>query len=95
MEIINNKKAFRFEALMENGEYAVVEYRWLKGNMVIMHTVVPAEYRKQGIGAAIMKYVLDYLREQHLKTVIYCPFAEKYVKEHPEYNDLVVRLPGR
>jgi uncharacterized protein len=93
MEIINNKKLYRFEAALPGGEIAEVEYRWLKGNMVIMHTLVPAAGRGNGVGSMLVKYVLDYIREHGLKTIIYCPFAAKYVKNHPEYNDLVVARP--
>ncbi len=89
MEIINNKKQFRFEISLPGGEMAELDYRWLKGNMVLMHTIVPVSARKQGIGATLVKYVLDYVREHHLKIVIYCPFVAKYVDTHPEYKDLV------
>ena len=42
MEVTNNKKEFRFEILLPDGEIAKLEYRWLKGSMVLMHTLVPA-----------------------------------------------------
>ena len=89
MEIINNKKQFRFEIAMPDGEIAELDYRWLKGSMVLMHTIVPVSARKQGIGGMLVKYVLDYARDNHLKIIIYCPFVAKYVHEHPEYKDLV------
>ena len=89
MEVINNKKQFRFEILLPDGEYAILEYRWLKGSMVLMHTLVPPSGRGKGIGGTLVKYVLDYAREQGLKIIIYCPFVAKYVKAHPEYNDLI------
>jgi predicted GNAT family acetyltransferase len=89
MEIINNKKQFRFELPLPGGEYAELDYRWLKGSMVLMHTVVPESARGKGIGGILVKYVLDYAREQRLKIIVYCPFATKYLKDHPEYNDLV------
>ena len=88
MEITNNKKLFRFEIPMPDGEFAVLEYRWLKGSMVLMHTIVPVSARGKGIGATLVKYVLDYARQHGLKIIIYCPFVTKYVKDHPEYNDL-------
>jgi uncharacterized protein len=89
MDIINNKKLFRFEAAVPDGEYATLEYRWLRGSMVLMHTLVPVSARRKGVGAELVKYVLDYARAQHLKIIVYCPFVAKYLKEHPEYNDLV------
>ena len=89
MEIINNKKQFRFELPLSSGEFAELDYRWLRGSMVLMHTVVPVSARGKGIGSILVKYVLDYAREQHLKVIVYCPFVTKYLKDHPEYNDLI------
>jgi hypothetical protein len=89
MEITNNKKRFRFEMALPGGEPAVLEYRWLKGSMVLMHTFVPASENGKGYGTVLVKYVLDYIREQGLKMIIYCPFVTKYLESHPEYNDLV------
>lgn len=89
MEIINNKEKSQFEISFPDGEYAVLTYRWLKGSMVLMHTLVPAAHRKQGIGAELVKYALDYARSQNLKIIVYCPFVAKYLKDHPEYNNLI------
>ncbi len=89
MEITNNKKMYRFEAALPDGEFATLEYRWLKGSMVLMHTLVPPSGRGKGVGPALVKYVLDYVRAQGLKIVVYCPFVAKYMTTHPEYNDLV------
>ena len=95
MEIINNKKLFRFEIAMPDGEIAELDYRWLKGSMVLMHTIVPTSARGQGIGGKLVKYVLDYVRQQGLKIIVYCPFVTKYMEAHPEYNDLVDTTHGR
>ena len=89
MDITNNKKLFRFEIALPGGEFATLQYRWLRGRMVLMHTFVPASARGKGIAGTLVKYVLDYIREQGMKTIIYCPFALKYVKEHPRYIDLI------
>jgi predicted GNAT family acetyltransferase len=89
MEVVNNKKQFRFEILMPDGEYAILEYRWLKGSMVLMHTVVPVSGRGKGVGAVLAKHALDNARDHGFKVIVYCPFVGKYVKEHPEYGDVV------
>jgi predicted GNAT family acetyltransferase len=57
--------------------------------MVIMHTVVPLSARGKGLGSLLVKFVLDHVRAHNLKVIIYCPFTDKYVKDHPEYQDLV------
>ena len=88
-EVVNNKKEYRFQVALPDGEFAVLQYRWLRGSMVLMHTIVPPSGRKKGLGSFIVKYVLDYARASGLKIIHYCPFVVKYIKEHPEYADLV------
>jgi predicted GNAT family acetyltransferase len=92
MEVVNNKKLFRFEILLDDGEYAVLQYRWLKGSMVLMHTLVPRSAQNKGIGSILVKGVLEYLREHNLKIIVYCPFVAKYMRIHPEYNDLKAEI---
>ena len=89
MEVVNNKRLSRFEIALPDGEFATLEYRWLKGSMVLMHTLVPVSGRHKGVGAAIVKYVLEYVRAHGLTVIVYCPFVTKYIQEHPEYNDLI------
>lgn len=90
-QVANNKRAFKFEISFPNGETAFIEYRWQKGNMVLMRTLVPTDMRGKGIGAYLVKFVLDYVRANDLKVIIYCPFITKYLEGHPEYNDLVTK----
>ncbi len=89
MEIINNKRNFHFEAKLPDGEVATLEYRWLRGSMVLMHTLVPISARGKGVGAVLVKYVLDHIRQHGLKMIIYCPFVTKYLEKNPEYKDLI------
>jgi predicted GNAT family acetyltransferase len=89
MEITNNKMEFRFELQLPDGEIAKIEYRWLKGSMVLMHTFVPLPGRGKGVASKLIKYVLEYAREHHLKIIVYCPFVTKYMETNPEYNDLL------
>jgi uncharacterized protein len=89
LKAVNNKKLFRFEIPFENGEFATLDYRWLKGSMVLMHTVVPKDKRRQGIGAVLVTQVLDHARAHGLKVRAYCPFVSEFMKKHPEYNDLL------
>ena len=89
--VTNNKKAFKFEITLPDSEVAFIEYRWLKGNIVLMRTLVPTSARGQGLGSFLAKYVLDYARDQNLKVVVYCAFIAKYIENHGEYNNLVVK----
>ncbi len=89
--VVNNKERSRFEVSL-NGEYAFVEYRWHKGDLAIMHTEVPKEHEGKGIAATMVKHVLEYAKKEGLKILVYCPYTAMYIKRHPEYNELVVKL---
>ena len=89
MTITNNKKNFAFESVTPDGDVAFVQYRWLKGAMLIMQTYVPQPYRNAGIGSALMKYVMENAREQGLKIKPYCPYSRKWLANHTEYSYLL------
>ena len=89
MQVVNNKKLFRFEIALENGEYATLTYRWLKGSMVLMHTIVPKAARGKGVGSYLVKYVLEYAIAQRLQIIAYCQFVRSYMDKHREYEGLL------
>jgi predicted GNAT family acetyltransferase len=91
IKIINNEKNLHFETLLINGEFAFIEYRWHKGNMALMHTLVPEGFEGKGIAAALAKFALEYAKEKQLQIVVYCPYVNAYLKKHTEYQALVVK----
>lgn len=88
MQAINNKREFKYEIHLPDGEIATLEYRWLKGNMVLMRTLVPTSARGKGVGSDLVRQVLDAARAANLKIVVYCAFVNKFIEQHPEYADM-------
>ena len=86
--VINNEKHSRFETQV-NGEFAYLDYRFYKGDMALMHTFVPESARGRGIAAALAKFALEYVKEHKLRLMVFCPYVQKYLKEHTEYLPLV------
>ena len=86
--IINNTNRSRFETAI-NGEFAYVDYRFYKDDIALMHTFVPEAARGKGISSALAKFALEYVKEQNLKLIVYCPFIAKYMKLHHEYDVLI------
>lgn len=56
-----------------------------------VHTFVPEDRRGQGVGEGLAKAGLDYARQHRLRVVADCPFVASYLKEHPEYADLLAQ----
>ena len=45
--------------------------------------------RGQGLAGHLIQSTLDAARERHLKVLPYCPYARRWIAEHPGYADLV------
>jgi len=77
---------------MEGGRTARLDYIVLPdGKTLDYHsTYVPPELRGQQIGQTLVKYALDYAKENHYKIIPSCSFVDAYIKRHPEYNKVLV-----
>jgi predicted GNAT family acetyltransferase len=77
----------RFE-LRENGALALADYREQDGRMIVPH--VEAAHALRGTGAAgrLMEGVADAARRRGLKIVPLCPYADAWMRKHPEAADL-------
>lgn len=53
------------------------------------HTYTPNEIRGKGIATQIIRFALDYAREEGKRIVPSCPFVSSYIDRHPEYKDLL------
>lgn len=84
----HNRDANRFE-LEREGRVAIAEYRLRGDTITFTHTYVPPELRGGGIATALVRGALDCVRAQGLKVVPACSFVAKYMREHPETQDLL------
>lgn len=70
---------------------------------VLFHTKVDEAYGGRGLAGKLVGEALDATRAEGLHVVAVCPYVEKFVSKHPEYDDLVVpvtpealaAVPGR
>ena len=97
MKLFGNKKAApelvttgRFE-LEQDGQVAYLEYALAGPVLELRHTEVPEALRRKGFASALAKTALDWARENHKKVDVICPLVAGYLKEHPEYSDLILR----
>lgn len=86
--ITNNEKEHRFETLVD-GELAILEYRFYKGDIAMMHTFVPEKLGSKGVASALAKFALEHAKTNKLPVMVYCPFVGAFLKKHPEYNVLL------
>ena len=85
----HNAQEHRFEVKIE-GELAVLEYEQNGDSVTLTHMVVPEGHQGEGIGSHLAKAALEYAREEGQQVIPQCPFVATYLREHPEYLELVV-----
>lgn len=78
----------RFETTVE-GEHCTLDYALDGTTMIIEHVVVPDPVSRRGIAAALTRAALEHARENGWRVVPRCPYAEYFVREHPEWSGLI------
>lgn len=82
-------EAERYE-IRSGGELAgFVTYRLRPGLIAFVHTEIEDRFEGQGLGGRLVSHALADARARGLDVLPFCPFANAYVKRHPEYVDLV------
>ncbi|HVV68845.1 MAG TPA: GNAT family N-acetyltransferase [Gammaproteobacteria bacterium] len=73
-----------------NGQIAELDYALEEDSVLNYYrTFVPPELRGSQIGEKIVKFALDYARENNYKIIPSCPFVERIIARHPEYKILL------
>jgi predicted GNAT family acetyltransferase len=61
----------------------------VEGGIMFTHTEAPENLGGRGLGGALIRAGLKSARERGLKVLPVCPFFAKYIKEHPEEQDIL------
>jgi predicted GNAT family acetyltransferase len=88
--LIDNAEKKQYEFHIED-DLARIEYIKAQGKIFLTHTEVPSKFEGKGVGSALVKQVLDDIRQKGLTLVPLCPFVAAYINRHPEYNALLSR----
>jgi predicted GNAT family acetyltransferase len=87
-QVVDNVARRRFE-LTEQGLVAFAEYRLDGDKVIVPHVETPPALRGQGVAARLMTGLLATIRARGQKIVPVCPYAEAFMKRHPEEQDLL------
>ena len=72
---------FVFEA---DGAGARLDYRSAPGTLVLVHTEVPDALGGRGIGGRLVGAAVDRAESERLTVVPWCPFARRWLQQHPD-----------
>lgn len=85
-----NEKASVFEFHTDVGP-AKVMYAKRVDVLYLNYAFVPIELRGKGIGAEMMRAVLEYALDNKLKVVPICSYIVRYMNQHNEWDDLLYK----
>jgi predicted GNAT family acetyltransferase len=86
----DNADEARYELVVDGTVAGEIRYHRTEDRLALLHVEVDRALQGRGLGSELMAGALDDLRARGLQAVPVCPFAEAYVRRHPEYADIVV-----
>ena len=86
----DNPGALRYELVVDGDVAGEIRYRRTPERIALVHTEVSPSLEGQGLGSRLVAGALDDIRAHGLHAVPICPFVSSYIRQHPEYDDLVV-----
>ncbi len=89
-EVHDNPTRSRYEITVDGKLAGIAEYDTVGTTVTFTHTEVDRSTRERGLGAELVRAALDDVRRSGRTVVAQCPFVSKFIKEHPEYADLLV-----
>lgn len=91
METIDNTTKNRYE-LKVGDHIAFIDYKVGKsGNVYLVHTEVPNEITRKGVGRQLVEEALEILNSEKKKIIPSCPFIKKFLRNNPgKFDHLLV-----
>jgi predicted GNAT family acetyltransferase len=92
VDVRDNPEKHRFEAYVEETLAGFSVYELNDTGISIMHTEVDDVFEGQGVGSALVRQMLDRIRQDDdLRVTVLCPFVTSWLRKHPGYQDLLRR----
>jgi predicted GNAT family acetyltransferase len=92
LAVTDNPARSRYELREGDRVLGFTEYRERDDKaLVFPHTVITEPERGAGYGTTLVQGALDDVRVKGRTIVAECPFVKRFVREHPEYADLLAR----
>jgi uncharacterized protein len=89
LSVVENVDEHRYELRDDAGTVlGYLEYLPREDFFVLPHTEVDRSLRGQGWGDRLVRHALDDLRAKGTKAYPTCPFVDRWIQRHDEYEDL-------
>ena len=89
VRVEDNPEGARYEAFVGERRAGYLTYRRREDLIALDHTQVDERFEGEGVGSALVVRALEDARAAGIDVLPFCPFANEYLKRHPDYADLV------
>jgi predicted GNAT family acetyltransferase len=79
----NDAEHHRF-VVEQDGVLAELVYQTEPGRLVLVHTEVPGSLGGRGIGGTLVRAAIAVASSEGLTVVPWCPFARRWLQDHPD-----------
>jgi predicted GNAT family acetyltransferase len=87
--VTDHPERSRYEIHLGDELAGVATYARHGGRVDVLHTEIDPAFGGHGLGAVLVKGMLDDLRRRGLRITPTCPFTAAYLRDHPEEDDLI------
>ncbi|WP_161881718.1 GNAT family N-acetyltransferase [Deinococcus alpinitundrae] len=88
-ELRKHTERSRYEVLIDGWVTGFAEYRLVGEAVMLPHTEVNEGHEGEGLGGQLARFALDDVKAAGKRVIPMCPFIAAYIRNHPEYTDLV------
>lgn len=91
LTIRHDREHHKFHADVDGSEARLTYSEAGDGVLDYQSTFVPPDARGQGIAGELVRHALDYAREQGYRVIPSCPYVERWIDAHPDYEELTAK----
>jgi predicted GNAT family acetyltransferase len=89
IRVVDNADQQRYELWHGDTLAGFIEYRIRNDVVAMTHTEIEPGLQTQGLGTRLVADALADTQARGRTVKPYCPFVAAYIRDHPEYEDLV------
>ena len=88
LTVVNHAEHGRYELHLDGELVGFADYSQNDGVITVPHVETAREHRGKDFAARLMRGTLDDVRDRSLKIRPLCPYADAYMRRHPETAEL-------